>query len=56
MIARIRDGYIVDDRPDPIEYLEPMYYITESVTDADYYPLPHERGEVVTMEQSNDKT
>ena len=50
MIAhkRIRDGYIVDDRADPIEF-EPALFITEVITDEDYYPLPADMGEVILL-------
>jgi len=53
MIAHIRNGYIVDDRPDPIE-IDPMMFYDLIVTDEDYYPLPHERGEVVQLEDKDE--
>ena len=54
MIAhkRVRDGYIVDDRPALVEYLPPAMFITEVITDKDYYPLPAESGEVVQLQES----
>ena len=53
MIAhkRIRNGYIVDDRVE-IDYVQPLLFITETVTDADYYvdgKLPGDMGEVVKL-------
>ena len=53
MIAhkRIRNGYIVDDRVE-IDYVQPLLFITETVTDEDYYvdgKLPGDMGEVVEL-------
>ena len=57
MIAhkRIRDGYIVDDRV-YIDYIGPLLFITETITDSDYYPLPADLGEVIKLEVSNETT
>jgi len=51
MIAhkRIRNGYIIDDRDEPIPYPPPVMFITETITDEDYYPLPADRGKVVQL-------